>query len=65
MGRRTDAGRCLQRAAVIFGRNAARQYEAMAWREIGELHLAEGDTASAVKALRAGLQALGPPRGLI
>jgi len=62
LGRRGKAAEAFRRAAVIFGNHGARQQEALCWREIGELELAKGDTASAVKALRAGLQALGPPR---
>ena len=59
VGRAADAFR---EAVVVFGDHGARQQEALCWREIGELELAKGDTASAVKALRAGLQTLGPTR---
>src|SRR5439155_516177 len=53
---------CLE--AVVFGDHGARQQEALAWGELGELDLAQGDVDGAVKALRAGLRALGPPRYL-
>ena len=62
---RPEASEIFRRAAVLFGDRGARQQEALCWREIGELELAKGDTDAAVKALRSGLQALGPPRPLI
>jgi tetratricopeptide (TPR) repeat protein len=61
-GRKGKAADAFRKAALIFGDHGARQQEALCWREIGELELAKGDMESAVKALRAGLQALGPPR---
>jgi tetratricopeptide (TPR) repeat protein len=62
VGRAEEAAETHRQAVQIFGGHGARQQEALCWREIGELELAKGDTESAVKALRAGLQALGPPR---
>lgn len=52
----------LREAATLFEKHGARQQEASCWRELGELDLAEGDLASAVEALRAGLRALDPNR---
>jgi tetratricopeptide (TPR) repeat protein len=62
LGRPAEAGESLQEAAQLFGVLGARQQEAACWRELGELHLAGGDVDAAVKALRAGLEALDPRR---
>jgi tetratricopeptide (TPR) repeat protein len=53
-----EARGTLKEAATLFEKHGARQQEASCWRELGELDLAEGDLASAVEALRAGLRAL-------
>jgi tetratricopeptide (TPR) repeat protein len=58
LGRREEAGEALSAAAAAFKEQGARQQEASCWRELGELDLAHGDLASAVKAFRAGLEAL-------
>jgi tetratricopeptide (TPR) repeat protein len=60
--RRPAARRILEEAAALFGKHEARQQEASCWREVGELHLAEGDLPGAVEALRSGLEALNPSR---
>jgi tetratricopeptide (TPR) repeat protein len=60
--RRKEARLDLTRAAILFGNLGARQQEAGCWRELGELDLAAGDVDAAVKALRAGLEALDPRR---
>ena len=60
--RSEEARTALRDAAERFGKHGARQQEASCWRELGELDLAAGDTASAVQALRAGLAALEPHR---
>ena len=60
--RSEDARSALRDAAEEFKRQGARQQEASCWRELGELDLEAGDTASAVDALRAGLAALEPHR---
>ena len=62
LGKREDARVALQRSADLFEKLGARQQQAGAWRELGELDLAEGDVHSAVEALRAGLEALDPRR---
>jgi tetratricopeptide (TPR) repeat protein len=62
LGKRVDARLALQHAADLFEKYGARQQQASAWRELGELDLAEGDVSSAVEALRAGLEALDPRR---
>jgi tetratricopeptide (TPR) repeat protein len=62
LGKREDAREALQRSADLFEKLGARQQQAGAWRELGELDLAEGDVQSAVEALRAGLEALDPRR---
>jgi tetratricopeptide (TPR) repeat protein len=62
MGKRADARLDLQRSADVFEKHGARQQQAAAWRELGELDLAEGDVQAAVEALRAGLEALDPRR---
>jgi tetratricopeptide (TPR) repeat protein len=62
LGRRDDARLALQRSADLFEKLGARQQQAAAWRELGELDLAEGDVQSAVESLRAGLEALDPRR---
>ncbi|MFN2544868.1 MAG: helix-turn-helix domain-containing protein [Actinomycetota bacterium] len=62
LARRDEASEALRRAATLFGDRGARQQEASCWREIGEMDLAAGDMESAVKALRAGLEALDPRR---
>ncbi len=54
--------RSFEEAAALFGKHEARQQEASCWREVGELHLAEGDLPGAVEALRSGLEALNPSR---
>ena len=60
--KRIEARLALQHAADLFEKHGARQQQASAWRELGELDLAEGDVSSAVEALRAGLEALDPHR---
>jgi tetratricopeptide (TPR) repeat protein len=60
--RSDDARTALREAAGEFRKQGARQQEASCWRELGELDLEAGDTASAVDALRAGLAALEPKR---
>src|SRR5919197_1160968 len=62
LGNRGEARLALQRSADVFEKHGARQQQAAAWRELGELDLAEGDVQSAVEALRAGLEALDPRR---
>ena len=62
LGRRDEASEALRGAATLFGNRGARQQEASCWRELGEMDLAAGDVDSAVKALRAGLEALDPKR---
>ena len=62
LGRRGDAEGALKRSADTFGRLGARQQEASAWRELGELRLAAADVDGAIEALRAGLAALEPRR---
>jgi tetratricopeptide (TPR) repeat protein len=52
----------LGEAAMLFAKHGARQQEASCWREVGELHLAQGDLPGAVEALRSGLEALNPSR---
>jgi tetratricopeptide (TPR) repeat protein len=60
--RSEEARTALRQAAEEFRDQGARQQEASCWRELGELDLEAGDTASAVDALRAGLAALEPNR---
>jgi tetratricopeptide (TPR) repeat protein len=60
--RREDAQVALREAAVLFGNQGARQQEAACWRELGEMELSGGDVEGAVRALRAGLEALDPRR---
>ncbi len=60
--RSEEARTALRQAAREFRKQGARQQEASCWRELGELDLEAGDTASAVEALRAGLSALEPHR---
>ena len=62
IGRREEARSALGEAAQRFGRLGARQQEAGAWRELGEIELESGDTGAALEALRAGLAALDPRR---
>jgi tetratricopeptide (TPR) repeat protein len=62
LGKHVDARLALQHAADLFEKHGARQQQASAWRELGELDLAEGDVSSAIEALRAGLEALDPRR---
>jgi tetratricopeptide (TPR) repeat protein len=62
LDRRDEARAVLSDAAATFGRHGARQQEASCWREIGEMDLAAGDGESALRALRAGLEALDPQR---
>ena len=62
LGKREDARVALERSADLFDKLGARQQQAGAWRELGELDLAEGDVQGAVGALRAGLEALDPRR---
>jgi tetratricopeptide (TPR) repeat protein len=62
LDRREDAREALSAAATAFGAQGARQQEASCWRELGELHIAAGDLASAVEAFRAGLEALDQSR---
>jgi tetratricopeptide (TPR) repeat protein len=57
-----DARAALGAAARAFAAQGARQQEASCWRELGELDIADGDLASAVKAFRAGLEALDQSR---
>jgi tetratricopeptide (TPR) repeat protein len=60
--RPAEARLSLQHAADLFEKHGARQQLANAYREIGELDLAEGHVDDAVEALRAGLAALDPRR---
>jgi len=62
LGLRSDAKLSLQRSADLFEKHGARQQQASAWRELGELDLAQGDVEAAVEALRSGLEALDPRR---
>ena len=62
LGRRDESEDVLGRAAVLFGKSGARQQEAAAWREIGEIRADAGDLETAVTAFRAGLEALDPRR---
>jgi tetratricopeptide (TPR) repeat protein len=62
MARTDEARDALAEAARRFGAQGARQQEAGAWRELGELELAGGDSDAALEALRAGLAALDPKR---
>lgn len=62
LGRRGDAEGALKNAADMFRRHGARQQEASAWRELGELRLEAADIDGAIEALRAGLAALEPRR---
>lgn len=62
LGNDTEAREVLEEAAVLFGKQSARQQEASCWREVGELLLAGGDLPGAVDALRSGLEALNPSR---
>jgi tetratricopeptide (TPR) repeat protein len=62
LGQRLEARLALQQSADLFEKHGARQQQASAWRELGELDLAQGDVDSAVEALRAGLEALDPRR---
>jgi tetratricopeptide (TPR) repeat protein len=62
LGKREDARLALQRSADLFEKHGARQQQAAAWRELGELDLAEGDVQAAVESLRSGLEALDPRR---
>jgi tetratricopeptide (TPR) repeat protein len=49
-------------AAAVFEKTGARQQLASCWREVGEVHLARGDTDAVVDAFREGLEALDPRR---
>jgi hypothetical protein len=60
--RQGPARGALAEAAMLFAKHGARQQEASCWREVGELHLAQGDLPAAVEALRSGLEALNPSR---
>jgi tetratricopeptide (TPR) repeat protein len=62
LDRRDEARTALTDAAATFGRHGARQQEASCWREIGEMEIAAGDGEAALRALRAGLEALDPQR---
>ena len=62
LDRQAEARLSLQHAADLFEKHGARQQLANAYREIGELDLAEGRVDDAVEALRAGLAALDPRR---
>jgi tetratricopeptide (TPR) repeat protein len=62
LGRRSEAEGALKTSADGFERHGARQQEASAWRELGELRLSAGDVDGALEALRAGLSALEPRR---
>jgi tetratricopeptide (TPR) repeat protein len=62
LARREDARSVLAEAAALFASRGARQQEAACWRELGELDLAAGDVEAAIRALRAGLEALDPRR---
>jgi tetratricopeptide (TPR) repeat protein len=59
---RGEARIALGRAADLFEKHGARQQQASAYRELGELDLEEGDVQAAVESLRAGLEALDPRR---
>jgi NAD(P)-dependent dehydrogenase (short-subunit alcohol dehydrogenase family) len=62
LDRPDDARAALAAGATAFAAQGARQQEASCWRELGELDIAAGDLASAVKAFRAGLEALDQSR---
>jgi tetratricopeptide (TPR) repeat protein len=62
LGRMEEARQALERAAEAFGGEGARQQQASCYRELGEIDLAAGDVDAAVRALRAGLNALDPRR---
>lgn len=62
LGRSAEAHLALSQAADAFARRGARQQEASCWREIGEIHLNEGELHAAIEALRSGLEALDPRR---
>jgi tetratricopeptide (TPR) repeat protein len=62
MHRPDEARAVLGAAATAFAAQGARQQEASCWRELGELDIVAGDLASAVKAFRAGLEALDQSR---
>jgi tetratricopeptide (TPR) repeat protein len=62
LARRGEAEGALKASADLFGRHGARQQEASAWRELGELRLDVADVDGAIEALRAGLAALEPRR---
>ena len=57
-----DAVRCLREAAAAFGPHGARQQEAACLRELGDLYEKLGRPDDALKAMRAGLDALDPTR---
>jgi tetratricopeptide (TPR) repeat protein len=61
-GRPAEGLGCFREAASVFEKHGARQQQASSWREIGEIQLAEGETAAALESLRAGLEALDPKR---
>lgn len=62
LDRRDEARATLGAAAAAFAAKGARQQSASCWRELGELDVASGDLESAVKAFRAGLEALDQSR---
>jgi tetratricopeptide (TPR) repeat protein len=58
LDRRDEARSALGGAARAFAAQGARQQEASCWRELAEVDIADGDLISAVRAFRAGLEAL-------